>query len=137
MRYSGLLSLLLAASVAAKAIPRSLGEDDIIVWGKDGRVEVMTKSAYALLSGTESAAFNVTDPTPTTITDLTSKRSPGTGTVDARCSKETIWSMNPVSSFLNWDVIMSSVVHASSGDATVSVTAGCKSIPKPKSLICT
>jgi hypothetical protein len=128
MRCSTLIQMFLAGGLAsAKAIPRALSEDEIIVFGKGGRVEVMNKTSYALLSSPESPVFNLTSSTPTTISTIqnaASKRSPGTGTVDARCSKETIYSMNPVSSFLNWDVIMSSVVHASTGDASVAVTAG-------------
>lgn len=107
---SSLLSLLLVTSVTAKAIPRALTENEIIVWGAGGRVEIMNKSSYALLASSQSPAFNITSPTPTSNTtwaNSTTKRDAGTGTVDARCSKETIWSMNPVTTFLNWDVIMS------------------------------
>lgn len=131
MHASTILSLLLAtgfATAAPRAVPCDLTENDIIVYGAGGHFEILNKTDYAALQSTHSVGFDITAPTPTNSSTSSGaynqSTSAGTGTLSARCSTETIWNLNPATSFLNWDVLMSSVVHATSGDAVVSVTAG-------------
>jgi hypothetical protein len=117
------LSVLVATGLASAAtVPRALTENDILLFGAGGRVEIMNKTDFDAWT-----MFNITTPTPVFNISTTlghTNYSHSTGTISARCSTETIFTMNPVSTFLNWDVLMSSVIHASSGDASVMVTEG-------------
>lgn len=125
MKPSYISSLLLAVSLASAAtIPspllrRELSENDIIVWGKSGRAEVMDKAEYKKLSSTTSEAFDITSSTPATLT----KKDPASK-IERRCSKETVYTIDKTESFLGWDVPMSSVIHATGETNTISVTAG-------------
>jgi hypothetical protein len=130
MYFQTFLTFALAAGTASSAavpnslLGRTLNENDVIMWSKDGRIEVVNKTTFAALSAGQG--YNLTAPTPTII-DTTTSNSPetnGTATLDARCSKETIFTMDPVSTFLNWDVPMSSVLKATGDTASVSVTQG-------------
>lgn len=133
MHLTNAISLLTAAGlVSAAAVPRALGEHDIIIFG-NGRMEVWNKTSYNLLSAPHNPIFNLTSPPPTgTFNGTFGHHHNGTMgdhnrtevAVSKRCSKETIWHLDPVSTFLNWDVIMSSVVNAGANDATVAVTSG-------------
>lgn len=107
---------------AAAIQPRTLTENDIVVWGANGRVEVMSKTSYALLTSN----FNLTSPPPTSInaTTPTSNYTLSSRTVSSRCSKETIFTLDTPTTFLNWDVPMSSVLKGNGDNTLVAVTAG-------------
>ncbi|KAI9737399.1 MAG: hypothetical protein M1834_009553 [Cirrosporium novae-zelandiae] len=135
MHSISIFSLLLAAGMLVSARPsapgpilrRELSEDDIILFSNDGRVEVMAKEAYFA----ELSASNVTvgppdgEQTVPTEVDGDSEEAASTNeTLSRRCSSYKIFKNNAVSNFLNWDVPMSSVVHATGGTNTIAVTAG-------------
>ncbi|CZR68693.1 uncharacterized protein PAC_18592 [Phialocephala subalpina] len=131
MFTSTFTSFVLAASLASAAVipdltlaKRNLTDNDIIVWGSNGRVEVMNKSDFVLLASQSSPSFNLTAPTPTTLNNTLTNSTLPSRSLSGRCSQETIFTMNPVSSFLNWDVPMSSVLQANTAGTTVSVTEG-------------
>ncbi|KAF8859174.1 hypothetical protein BDZ45DRAFT_714175 [Acephala macrosclerotiorum] len=131
MFTSTFVSLILAASLASAAVipdltlaKRNLTENEIIIWGSNGRVEVMNKSDFALLASQSSLSFNLTAPTPTSLNKTLSNNTLPSRSLSARCSTETIFTMNPVESFLNWDVPMSSILKANTATTTVSVTEG-------------
>src|SRR5947208_3115371 len=110
-----LASMVSAAAVPAPLLPRTLTENDVIVWGKNGRVEVMNKTSYALLAGTSSPSFDINAPAPSntlTISTSATNATQPSKVLEARCSKETLFTLNPATTFLNWDVPMSSIVHA-------------------------
>jgi hypothetical protein len=126
LKFFTALSLASSAAIQPSLQHRTLTEDDIIVWGAN-RVEVMNKSSYALLKSQASSSVNLTtSPTVYNATSMTSTdTSLSSRTLSSRCSKETIYTVNPPTTFLNWDVPMSSVLKAgSTGTTTVSVTAG-------------
>ncbi|KUJ07874.1 uncharacterized protein LY89DRAFT_702272 [Mollisia scopiformis] len=132
MFTSTVLSLFSAASlVAAAVIPdltlarRNLTENEVIVWGSNGRVEVMNKSEFALLASESSQSFNLTSSTPVLLNNTAFNHSLSSRALSSRsCSSDSYFTMNPASTFLNWDVPMSSVLHATSPSTSVSVTEG-------------
>jgi hypothetical protein len=130
--HSKILTTLLygATLVSAASLPhRMLTEDDVILYGRDGRVEVMKRSNYSIIAATDNPFYNADDAPPANATiykATSSATSDGlpTRALGARCSTETVFTMNPVETFLNWDVLMSQVVKANTAGTTVSVTAG-------------
>jgi hypothetical protein len=119
---SSLSLVLLGSSIAAAAaIPTELNEDQIILFGENGRVEIANKTEYF-------ASVLATNPSlgPIDVGPLDVESSPATNAsaLSARCKSTTIIRQNADQHFLNWDVPMSSVVKAGSKDATVAVTAG-------------
>lgn len=121
-------SLVSSAAVPYNPVKRTLQENEIIVYGS-GRLEVMNKTTYAdlaskfgltsegrpapidasLLSGNDSSLANSTD---------------DSSALSKRCSKIKVFTELPTSTFLNWDVVMSSVISAKEATATVAVTEG-------------
>jgi hypothetical protein len=132
MKCIGIVSVLLGATLVAsaalpsKVIPRSLGENDVILTGDDGRVEVMDRAQFNLLLSQSNSSWGLDAPTPleqgnwttTPTTEVNATQ------IESRCSQQTIFTMGTTSTFLNWDVPMSSVVHAGANTATVAVTQG-------------
>ncbi|KAH8680025.1 hypothetical protein BGZ60DRAFT_445444, partial [Tricladium varicosporioides] len=130
MRVTSTLSLALTASTLVQGFPtllsfprtnkpRELTTDDIIVV-KDGAVTVMAKADYLAANADLMPPANVTAPLTNTITsgNATAAR------LAKRCDSYSITTMNPVQTFLNWDVPMSSVIHADTTTAQVAVTQG-------------
>jgi murein DD-endopeptidase MepM/ murein hydrolase activator NlpD len=116
-----------AAAVPAPLLPRTLTENDVIVWGKNGRIEVMNKTSYALLVSTSSPSFDLNAPTPSNTLIISTSAMNATQpskVLEARCSKERLFTLNPATTFLNWDVPMSSIVHATTATTTIAVTQG-------------
>ncbi|KAH7306150.1 hypothetical protein BKA65DRAFT_559994 [Rhexocercosporidium sp. MPI-PUGE-AT-0058] len=109
--------------VSAAVVPRVLSPDEVIVYG-GGRVEIMNKTAYAALQ------TGVTTSAPAPIQPPLSDDSSSTNTASSspalhkRCDEITVFTPNPVQTFLGWDVLMSSVIHATGTTATVAVTEG-------------
>jgi hypothetical protein len=106
-----------------------LTEDDIILYGKNGRMEVMKRAEYSVIAATASPFYNGTNPAPSNATVYKATSSPtvdelSTRALGARCSTETVFTLNPVETFLNWDVLMSQVVKANTDGTSVSVTEG-------------
>ena len=129
LSFFATLSLASAATIRPAVRHRTLGEDDILLWGAKGRFEVMNKSSYALLSSDSGSAFKLSSSTTPIIFNATNMASTDTSlpsrTLSSRCSKETIFTIDSTTEFLNWDVPMSSVLHATStGTTTVAVTEG-------------
>ncbi|KAI9731237.1 MAG: hypothetical protein M1834_005430 [Cirrosporium novae-zelandiae] len=130
MHSLSIISLALAASsMLVNAYPsgaslarRDLAADEIIVWGSNGRVEVMNKTEYY----NELASSNITIGRPESGNTTTTTTSSNTTSslVRRSCKSRTVIKELDDEEFLNWDVAMSSVVHATDESASVSVTEG-------------
>jgi hypothetical protein len=106
-------------------IKRNLTENDIIVWGSNGRMEVMNKSEFALLASQSSTAFNLTASTPISLNSTITNNTLSSRSLSPRgCSSQTYFTMNDPETFLNWDVPMSSVLKGNTATTTVTVTQG-------------
>jgi hypothetical protein len=116
--------------VSAAILPRRiLTEDDVILYGRNGRVEVMKRSEYSVIAATDSPFYNADNAPPANATVYKATSSSTTDelptrALGARCSTETVFTLNPVETFLNWDVLMSRVVKANTDGTTVSITEG-------------
>ncbi|RDW78379.1 hypothetical protein BP5796_06231 [Coleophoma crateriformis] len=107
-----------------------LGPDDILVYGQ-GRMEVMNRTYYESI---KHQHFELTTDTPSSINGTVVPYSNATGAVaNAKrealaqrddCQWHEVYTINPTEKFLNWDVPMSSVVHATGNSLTVAVTEG-------------
>jgi hypothetical protein len=125
MRFSPLAALALTTGCLVEAWtipssqhkPRELGPDDIVVI-KDGIHRVMKKSQYHAKNAHLLPRANLTRLIPK------STRTTEAPSLSKRCKSQDIITENPIQTFLNWDVAMSSVVHATVTDATVAVTEG-------------
>jgi hypothetical protein len=131
MLSSTLTTLLFGVTfVSAATLPRRmLTEDDVILYGRNGRVEVMKRSEYSAIAATDSPFYNADNAPPANATVYKATRSSTTDelptrALGARCSTETVFTLNPVETFLNWDVLMSRVVKANTDGTSVSVTEG-------------
>ncbi|KAF7933895.1 uncharacterized protein EAE98_003604 [Botrytis deweyae] len=129
MYITSLLSSLLLSStiVGAATIPRNLDESKIILFGENGRTEVMDKAEF----WKHHHGSNITQsPGPlvghngTSASNTTSGGHFASSALDKRCKTATVIRENPDQTFLNWDVPMSSVVKAGTTTATVAVTEG-------------
>ncbi|TGO33980.1 hypothetical protein BHYA_0218g00130 [Botrytis hyacinthi] len=123
MYITSLLSSLLLSStiVGAATIPHDLDESKIILFGEDGRTEVMDKAEF----WKHHHGFNITQaPGPLVGYNGTSGHSPSSSLAKRDCKSGTVVRENPDQTFLNWDVPMSSVVKAGATTATVAVTEG-------------
>ncbi|KAH8794352.1 hypothetical protein F5882DRAFT_288984 [Hyaloscypha sp. PMI_1271] len=131
MLSSTLTALLFGVTfvTAATLPPRMLTEDDVILYGRNGRVEVMKRSEYSVIAATDSPFYNADNvpPANATVYKATSSSTTDelpTRALGARCSTETVFTLNPVETFLNWDILMSRVVKANTDGTIVSVTEG-------------
>ncbi|KAL3423095.1 hypothetical protein PVAG01_04842 [Phlyctema vagabunda] len=104
-----------------------LDPHDIILYGKD-RVEIMNKSKYLEL---KSQYVDVNTDAPSTYTNSSLYPVINSTTVPAKylksradCKSHEIYTPYPTQKFLNWDVLMSSIVHATGSTTTVAVTEG-------------
>ncbi|TGO21069.1 hypothetical protein BPAE_0245g00170 [Botrytis paeoniae] len=129
MYITSLLSSLLLSStiVGAATIPRNLDESKIILFGEDGRTEVMDKAEF----WKHHHGSNITQaPGPlvgyngTSASNRTSGHYASSALNKRGCKSATVVRENPDQKFLNWDVPMSSVVKAGETTATVAVTEG-------------
>ncbi|KAF7890010.1 uncharacterized protein EAF02_002425 [Botrytis sinoallii] len=124
MYITSLLSSLLLSStiVGAATIPRNLDESKIILFGENGRTEVMDKAEF----WKHHHGSNITQsPGPLVGYNGTSGGHFASSALDKRgCKSATVIRENPDQKFLNWDVPMSSVVKAGTTTATVAVTEG-------------
>ncbi|TEY81958.1 hypothetical protein BOTCAL_0030g00190 [Botryotinia calthae] len=130
MYITSLLSSLLLSStvVAAATIPRNLDSSKIILFGEDGRTEVMDKAEFWKH---HHASNSTVAPGPLTGYNGTSRHNHTSGGHYASsalskrgCKSYSVITENPDQTFLNWDVPMSSVVKAGETTATVAVTEG-------------
>ncbi|CCU77080.1 CELP0028 Effector like protein [Blumeria hordei DH14] len=91
---------------------QNLTQDDVIIYGLHNQVKVISRSELQSIMGDipiateEQHNKNLTSLVP----DFTETEP--CRTIAKRCPKETVWSMNPVEVFLNWDVPVSNVVLA-------------------------
>lgn len=124
-----MLHITLAALVAAATfssalpsnpIPQVLTEKDVIVFGANGRVEVMKRDEYHLLT---RDLYSKTPASLTSFENTTSETIPRKA-LSKRCKSKEVYTMNPDVSFINWDVPMSPVVKSSGDSNSVSVTQG-------------
>ncbi|TGO16293.1 hypothetical protein BTUL_0030g00730 [Botrytis tulipae] len=131
MYITSLLSSLLLSStiVGAATIPRNLDESKIILFGENGRTEVMDKAEF--WKHHHHHRHNITQaPGPivgyngTSFFNGTSGHYPSSSLAKRGCKTATVVRENPDETFLNWDVPMSSVVKAGSTTSTVAVTQG-------------
>ncbi|SZF01275.1 unnamed protein product [Blumeria hordei] len=104
---------------------QNLTQDDVIVYGLHNQVKVISRSELQSIMGDipiateEQHNKNLTSLVP----DFTETEP--TRTIAKRCPKETVWSMNPIKTYFNWDVPMSSVIHApDNSSASISVSTG-------------
>ncbi|CAD6444620.1 6e179179-c950-4f68-a281-0632a012c961-CDS [Sclerotinia trifoliorum] len=123
---SFLTSLLMGSSiVAAAVVPQAIDESKIILFGVDGRTEVMDKAEFmALHKGNLTAA-----PGPLKLTDRPLNETIAMEIEAAQLSKRgcksySIVRENADQKFLNWDIQMSDILHATDRDATLGVTQG-------------
>lgn len=110
MHFTPLISVALASTLisASAIIPRALTVDELLVV-VDGQVQVVNKADYMA-----NKAFKPSSNTTDSATPLTRRD----------CTSRDIVYNDPVQTFLNWDVPMSSVIKAGTEDASVAVTAG-------------
>ncbi|KAL2068619.1 hypothetical protein VTL71DRAFT_14956 [Oculimacula yallundae] len=127
MFSSILITIIMAAGLVSSAtIPkRTLTADEIIVYGRD-RIEIMNKTTYAALK--YDTFIGRPAPIHPSLLDssdsLTTAPNPSNSALHKRCDEITVFHPNPVQTFLDWDVLMSSIIHATGSSATVSVTEG-------------
>lgn len=132
MHTISLLSAVLAASSlvsAAALIPRNIEADEILVFGANGRHEIVKLVDYHA----ELARTNTTIGRPESPFDDASSWEPpidGEGSdgnstdIEKRCTNVRLIVRNKDSDFLDWDVPMSSAFHATASAGTIAVTAG-------------
>ncbi|KAK0114017.1 hypothetical protein ONS96_014864 [Cadophora gregata f. sp. sojae] len=132
MHAFSFLSAILAASslVSSAAIARRhIGEDEILVFGDNGRHEIVKLADYQA----ELARTNTTIGRPESPFDnVDSWESPvdGEGSnstdsdVEKRCTSTKLIVRNKDIDFLDWDVPMSSAFHATNSPGTISVSGG-------------
>jgi len=129
------LSLALAAStlVSSAALQaRHIQPDEVIVFGANGRTEVVKMADYEA----ELARTNTTIGRPDSPFDhATSWESPIEGddfsedagnatALDKRCTNVRLIVRNKDSDFLDWDIPLSSALHATGETNTIAVTSG-------------
>ncbi|KAF7908732.1 uncharacterized protein EAF01_004487 [Botrytis porri] len=123
MYITSLLSSLLLSStiVGAATVPRHLDESKIILFGQDGRTEIMDKAEFwKLHHGSDITQV----PAPLVGYNGTSGGNPPSSVAKRGCKSNSVIRENPDKKFLNWDVPMSSVVKAGTTTSTVAVTQG-------------
>lgn len=127
--FSILLIISIATSISSAAtilsrssqIQREITAEDLIVTGRDGRTEVISRKEYmAYIKSVPIATATQHYNNFTTSEDRES--SP---TIEKRCQRQTVFTLNSVETFLNWDVAMSPVVLAPpDGTASVNIDKG-------------
>ncbi|KAI9046861.1 hypothetical protein LZ554_008940 [Drepanopeziza brunnea f. sp. 'monogermtubi'] len=128
MYILSLLSITLAAASSASAAalkPRLLKPDEVIVYGANGRHEVVLRADYhAELARTNTfigrpQAYEADHPV------VAGPAEAGANLDKRDCNKEDILIRYPDLDFLDWDVPMSAAAHATGeGVLQISVTAG-------------
>ncbi|EPQ61701.1 BgtASP-20389 [Blumeria graminis f. sp. tritici] len=106
------ITIVIATTLPLSPLERSLTQDDAILFGLNGQVDVVPRTEFVRyaeslpLATEEQHIFNVSTPS------LDSAENKPSRTITSRCSKETVWALNPAHTFVGWDVLMSSVVKA-------------------------
>lgn len=125
-----LLSLIVTTTATPLA-PRNVAEHEILLWGRDGRVEIMDKAEYITRSNIpRGPPASITDAFLQTTASVTNNAAEALAAASSSalqkrgCKSHDILVLDPVQKFLNWDVPMSTVVTAGDTDASVSVTEG-------------
>ncbi|RAL65858.1 hypothetical protein DID88_005521 [Monilinia fructigena] len=118
MYITSILSTLLLSSsiVGAVSIPRNLDESHLVLFGDDGRTEVVDKADF-LKKYHQEHPEDIAGPIANGTQELVDLEKRG-------CKSYSIITQNKDQQFLNWDVPMSSVVKAGEKTSTVSVTQG-------------
>lgn len=106
--------------VGAISVPRHLDESHLVLFGVDGRTEVVDKAEFMA----KYHANYTTPPALTSSTNHTSHAELASDLEKRGCKVASVITEYPDSNFLNWDVPMSSVVKAGKIRALVAVTAG-------------
>ncbi|RKF64497.1 putative celp0028 effector like protein [Erysiphe neolycopersici] len=97
-------------------IQREITAEELILTGPNGRIEVVSRKEFMARNNTVPIATATQH--YSNFTSLEDKES--SSAFEKRCQKQTVFTMNPVETFLNWDVPMSPVVLAPPND-TVAV----------------
>ena len=126
-----ILPTALSRSIAAANLT-TLTANDIIVYGANGRIEVGPKEKYEYISSQDSSAFELTSSTPLDFTSSSFSTSSNPNVSGSRsvelqrrgCKYQTIIVENTDQTFLNWDVPMTSVVHATGLSSTIQIATG-------------
>ncbi|POS82188.1 hypothetical protein EPUL_006689, partial [Erysiphe pulchra] len=119
-----IISIAISVSSAATISPhssqiqREITAEDLIVTGHDGRIEIVSRKEYMAHVPIATAAQYYNN-----LTTMEDKES--SPAIEKRCQRRTVFTMNPVETFLNWDVAMSPVVLAPPNNtASVSIDKG-------------
>lgn len=132
-----ILSAILAASslVSSAAIkPRTIGLDEILVFGAEGRHEIVKLADYhAELARTNTTIRRPDSPFDSAETwespldssaSENSNSNSNSSDISKRCTNVRLIVRNKDSDFLDWDVPMSSAFHAARAEGSIAVTAG-------------
>ncbi|ESZ98489.1 hypothetical protein SBOR_1151 [Sclerotinia borealis F-4128] len=122
MFIKSLLSSLLLSStiVGAASIPRTLDSSKLILLGLNGRTEVVDKAGF----WAHHHANNTQAPGRLPAYNETSNFNRSSPVSKRDCKSHSVITENPDTTFVNWDVAMSSVVKAGETTSTVAVTEG-------------
>lgn len=122
MYIKSLLSSLLLSTtiVGAISIPRQLDESHLVLFGVDGRTEVVDKAEFMA----KYHANHTTPLAPASLMNQTSHAELASDLEKRGCKVATVITEYPDSYFLNWDVPMSPVVKAGELTTIISVTEG-------------
>ncbi|KAI1000955.1 hypothetical protein K3495_g7243 [Podosphaera aphanis] len=136
--YAGnLLCALITITTAAAAVfsssqPSSntnveLTVDDVILFGVNGKVNVVSRTEFEEATNRvpiATAEQHDAEYSKYTRPDKREAEKP-TRTIEKRCLKHTIWTMNPVETFYDWDIAMSGIVRAPQNDsASLKISEG-------------
>ncbi|APA11647.1 hypothetical protein SS1G_05102 [Sclerotinia sclerotiorum 1980 UF-70] len=123
---SFLTSLLMGSSmVAAAVVPREIDESKILLFGVDGRTEVMDKAEFMALHEADlTAAPGPLELSERSLNETIEMEIEAAQLSKRGCKSYSIVRPNPDQKFLNWDVRMSDILHATDRDATLGVTKG-------------
>ncbi|CCU77079.1 hypothetical protein BGHDH14_bgh03212 [Blumeria hordei DH14] len=105
------ITTVIATTLPLAPPERSLSQDDVIFFGHNGQMNVVPRTEFVRyaeslpLATEEQQIFNAST------LSLDAETEPNR-TITSRCSKETVWALNPAHTFVGWDVLMSSVVKS-------------------------
>ncbi|KAI6248268.1 hypothetical protein HI914_03309 [Erysiphe necator] len=127
--FCSILTFGIAASVSGAAtilpplsqIQHEITAEELIITGRDGRIEVVSRKEY--MANINNVPIATAEQHYSNFT-IEEDKGPSPA-IQKRCEKRTVFTMNPVETFLNWDVAMSSVVLAPPNNtASVNIDKG-------------
>ncbi|KAI0991955.1 hypothetical protein K3495_g16231 [Podosphaera aphanis] len=121
-----------SAAVFSSSQPSSntnheLTADNMILFGINGEVNVVSRAEFE--QSTNRAPIATAEQhnakNPKYATQGKREVDEATPDVEKRCPKHTVWTLNPAETFYDWDIPMSTVIHAPKNDAAlVNVDSG-------------